>query len=98
MRRSLFVVLVLAGCVSNSEVGSPCNLVRRDPAGGVPMTITEGELPLARSDYVSFGSPGCAEVCVRGADATRTGDNAAPAAGHCSRACSSEGVPGDCAL
>lgn len=89
-------LLLVVGCVSNTEVGNPCSLVRRDPQGGAPVAITEGELPLTRADYVSFGAPGCTEVCVRGADAQRTGDNAAAAAGHCSRGCSSEGASGDC--
>lgn len=89
-------LLCAASCVTNVEVGTPCNLVRRSTQGGVPVAITEGELPLARADYLSFGSPGCSEVCVRGADFTRSGDNAAPASGHCSRPCAAEGGVSDC--
>ena len=94
--RTLFPLLLLAACVSNVEVGAPCHLVRRDASAGVPVAITEGELPLARADYLSFGAPACAEVCVRGADTVRSGDNSAPAAGHCSRPCAGVGGQADC--
>jgi hypothetical protein len=89
------LLLVVPACVSNEELGTACVLVRRDPAGGAPVAVTEGELPLAQADYLSFGAAPCTEVCVRGANAVRTGDNSAPAGGHCSRACSGEGS-GDC--
>lgn len=84
------LLLLLVGCVSNEELNTECTLVRRD-TDGAPRAVTEAELPLAQADYVSFGAAPCTDVCVRGAGAVRTGDNSAPAAGHCSRACSSAG-------
>ncbi len=93
----LFALAALAapGC-AQADLGAPCTLVRRNPDGGHSLSILEGELPLARADYVALDSTDCATACVRDADAPRTGDNALPARGYCSSSCAEEGSSAGC--
>jgi hypothetical protein len=84
----------ISACAAATDLGSECSLVKKNPDGGLAVAILEGELPLTKSDYISFGSPLCFDVCVRDAERQRTGNNAAPALGYCSYACSTDS---DCA-
>lgn len=100
--RSLIVplaMLVLAGCKPPSDLGSSCQLVRRNPDGGRNINIREGDIKAAASkDFISFGTIECENLtCVRDADFSRDGgsdgggttavDPNALAVGYCSDKC-----------
>ena len=88
------IALVLAlvaftGCRQASNLNTPCNLVKRDPADGGVLIITENEITLgANKDFISFGSVECEDfVCVRDSNFPRDPDPKAPAQGYCSKSC-----------
>lgn len=92
---SLAFVVCVAGCQVQTDLGVPCNLVKKDPAdtdasdGYSAVNITEGELEAGR-DYISFGQPFCEDfVCVRDAAyvAPANTQPTDPATGYCSRPC-----------
>jgi hypothetical protein len=105
VRRPLLVLLTLfaapiftASCRVATDLGRPCNLVKKNPDGGSgSVPILESELPGADKDFISFGATECEDlVCVRDAYVPRTGVATTPATGYCSRACvpnSSTGCP-----
>jgi hypothetical protein len=89
--RAALLCPLLFACASATDLGAECTLVKKNPDGGnLAVPVTEGELPLTRSDYISFGSPLCLDACARDADQQRTGDNAAPVKGYCSHDCGSD--------
>jgi hypothetical protein len=80
-----------SGCLDAGDLGRECALVKGNPDGGrLAVELREGELPLTRADYLSFGSPQCLDACARDSEQQRTGDNAAPVAGYCSHACTTD--------
>jgi hypothetical protein len=90
----LCALSVLPSCAASTDLGNECTLVKRNPDGGQAIPIVEGDLPLTKSDYISFGSPLCLEACGRDSEQARTGDNQAPVKGYCSHSCSTDS---DCA-
>lgn len=93
-----FVALTtLAGCRVQTDLGTPCTLVRRDPAdtneadGVNSIPILESEVSTGGADgrdYISFGATECEDlVCVRDAAFVGTRDPGSAAEGYCSRPC-----------
>lgn len=95
MNRLLFVVAALSvlaqGCKPVTDLNSRCTLVKRNPDGGTPVPIREGEvrnLSGQNKDFIAVGSLDCEDlICVR--DSFFSSDAAvdAPAEGYCSRQC-----------
>lgn len=87
----------LSGCKVQTDLGAPCNLVRRDPADTDPsdgvnsIPILESEVSTGGAgarDYISFGATECEDlVCVRDRNFVGTRDQGSPAEGYCSRPC-----------
>lgn len=90
----LSATFLLGGCSVVTELGMPCELVRRateeELAAGMnrAVPVKEGELTPGQ-DFISFGSLGCEEqICVR--DAANPPDHENPdkiALGYCSIPC-----------
>lgn len=95
----------LAGCRVQTDLGTPCTLVRRDPAdtneadGINSIPILESEVTTGGPDgrdYISFGATECEDlVCVRDRDFKSTRDPGSAAEGYCSRACEPQ-LPNQC--
>ena len=95
MNRLLFVIAALSvlamGCKPATDLNSPCTLVKRNPDGGKPLAILEGDVRSAQGankDFIAVGSVECEDlICVR--DSLFTSDAGAneAASGYCSRAC-----------
>ncbi len=102
MNRSTLVLALaalplLVGCSVTGDLGVDCTLVRRNPADGGSIDLTEGEVK-PNKDFISFGSAQCEDrVCVR--DATfvaATGTTPQSSAhGYCSKPCA-EGNANGC--
>jgi len=92
---ALLLATTATGCSEESEIGKPCQLVKKptaeDAAAGARFSpVTLGEL-VAGQDFISFGATGCVSlICVNDKDADRSGEPDAPAFGYCSDAC----IPG----
>ncbi len=84
----LSLALLAPGCPPAGDLGLPCTLVRKNPDGGKPIPIKEGDIRAGR-DFVSFGATGCEDLtCVR--DLTYPPKPDKPnddATGYCSRQC-----------
>ncbi len=92
--------LLLGGCEVASEIGKPCELVRKATPeesaannNSPTMPILEREIA-PRQDFISFGSLHCEDlICVRDQDYPRalkedgTLDEMAPAMGYCTKPC-----------
>ena len=95
VRRSLVAMLVLGvpvfldACRVATDLGLPCQLVKKNPDGGTTsVPILESDLPGGNKDFISFGATECEDlVCVRDANVPKTGVAGAAATGYCSRAC-----------
>ena len=95
VRRSLVATLLLGvplffnACRVATDLGLPCQLVKKNPDGGTTsVPILESDLPGGNKDFISFGATECEDlVCVRDAKVPRTGVPGAAALGYCSRAC-----------
>jgi hypothetical protein len=95
VRRSLVATLFLGvplffnACRVATDLGLPCQLVKKNPDGGTTsVPILESDLPGGNKDFISFGATECEDlVCVRDANVPRTGVPGAAAMGYCSRAC-----------
>jgi hypothetical protein len=98
MNRLLFVAAALGvlamGCKPATDLNQPCQLVKRNPDGGRPLQITEGEVRNAQGsmsstkDFISVGSVQCEDlICVRDSDFQSDAGMNEPASGYCSRAC-----------
>ena len=95
VRRSLVATLLLGvplffnACRVATDLGLPCQLVKKNPDGGTTsVPILESDLPGGNKDFISFGATECEDlVCVRDANVPRTGVPGAAALGYCSRAC-----------
>jgi hypothetical protein len=86
--------VALTGCPVESDIGTTCTLVRRDPADTDPtngfdfLDILESEVT-SGWDFISIGSAKCDEfVCVRDKSYPKGPNPGAPATGYCSKACS----------
>jgi hypothetical protein len=98
--RSLSVLLLGAalatGCTEATEVGKPCQLVKKPSAeeaaaGALTAPVLERDL-VAGQDFISFGATDCVDlVCVHDKDAPTSGNPDAVAIGYCSEAC----IPGE---
>ena len=102
MNRLLFVVAALSvlaqGCKPVTDLNSRCTLVKRNPDGGAPVPVREGEvreLQAQNKDFIALGSIDCEDlVCVRDSEFPVPDggfDPAADALGYCSKRC----LPGD---
>jgi hypothetical protein len=91
--------LLLGGCEVSSQIGKPCNLVRKatpeekEQLGQDTVAILEKEIA-PNQDFISFGSVQCEDlICVRDAAFPRatnedgTINQNAPAQGYCSKEC-----------
>jgi hypothetical protein len=98
MNRLLFVAAALGvlamGCKPATDLNQPCTLVKRNPDGGRPLSITEAEVRNAQGgtsstkDFISVGSVECEDlICVRDSNFKSTATDTDPASGYCSRAC-----------
>jgi hypothetical protein len=95
MNRLLFVVAALGvlavGCKPATDLNSRCNLVKRNPDGGTPLPIREGDVRNAQGqnkDFIAIGSIECEDlICVRDSLFTSDAGLDAPAEGYCSRQC-----------
>jgi hypothetical protein len=100
MNRLLFAVaalgIIAVGCKPPTDLNKSCTLVKRNPDGGTPLAILEGEVRNAsgqNKDFIAVGSLDCEDlICVR--DSLFTSDAGAnePALGYCSRACVQDSV------
>lgn len=94
-----FLMLVLCACPVRTDLGTPCTLVKRNPDGGNPISMREGEIPDGgrNTDFISFGATECEDlVCVRDGNLPLSGRPETTAVGYCSRSCvptSSIGCP-----
>lgn len=92
---ALLLAVTVTACSEESEIGRPCQLVKKptaeDAATGARFSaVTLGEL-VPGQDFISFGATGCVSlICVNDKDANREGAADAPAFGYCSDAC----IPG----
>ncbi len=100
LRRWVLVVcgsaaLSLVACKTDTELGVPCRLVKRDPSasadGGRIASVPVKESEIAPGqDFISFGAADCEDlICVRDRGTPR-GNPTDDAQGYCSFAC----VPG----
>ena len=73
----LLAALSVAGCTPATGLNTPCRLIKRNPDGGAPLTITEADVQAKvtegsagiNKDVVSFGAVECEDlVCVRDAE------------------------------
>ncbi|MDP1827367.1 MAG: adventurous gliding motility lipoprotein CglC [Archangium sp.] len=98
MNRLLFVAATLgvlgAGCKPATDLNNSCQLVKRNPDGGIPLPLLEGEVRNAQGqnkDFIAIGSIECEDlICVRDSFFTSDASVDVPAQGYCSRQC----VPG----
>jgi len=83
--------LVAAGCKPATDLNTPCRLVKRNPDGGAPLTISESVVRAnlsADKDFISFGTVECEDfVCVRDTNFQSDAGPDEPAYGYCSRSC-----------
>ncbi|GMU08263.1 adventurous gliding motility lipoprotein CglC [Corallococcus caeni] len=95
VRSALFLsaVLLMGGCDVTTELGKPCNLVRkatdqeREAQGRDVVEVKEKDIA-AEQDFISFGSLECEDlICVRDDLSPRSADPEAPALGYCSKEC-----------
>jgi len=96
IRRAIFLafsICTLFACQSPTDLGTPCTLVRKDPAdpsGKRSLPMKESEVTKGK-DFISFGAVECEDlVCVR--DSSYAQPTPPPAAtddakGYCSRPC-----------
>ncbi len=96
LARSLIVslaVALLVGCTPATDLGSPCQMVKRDPnVDGGRLFIKNSEIKVgANKDFISFGATQCENfVCVRDADYPVPDGGFVPdeiASGYCSDHC-----------
>ncbi|RKG58630.1 gliding motility protein [Corallococcus sp. AB011P] len=95
VRTALFLsaALMLGGCDVTTELGKPCQLVRRATAeeqekqGRKFMEIQEKDIAVDQ-DFISFGSLDCEDlICVRDDLSPRSDTPEAFALGYCSKEC-----------
>lgn len=95
MNRLLMVAAALGvfalGCKPKTDLNQPCKLVKRNPDGGRPLEILEGDvrnIKGADKDFISVGSVECEDlICVRDSLFGSDAGAAEPAVGYCSRQC-----------
>jgi hypothetical protein len=84
--------LVLTACSENSEIGKPCQLVKKPSAEAAAAgtrfsPVLNSEL-VPGQDFISFGASDCVDlICVHDKDSPVAGEPGAPATGYCSQAC-----------
>ena len=92
--RVFLLAVLLVSCTSPTDLNSRCTLVKRNPDGGAPVPVREGEvreLQAQNKDFIALGSIDCEDlVCVRDAFFATDAAPETPASGYCSRQC----VPG----
>ncbi len=86
--------------VVQTDLNTPCKLVRGNPDGGRPIAILKTDDVIknsAQEDFISFGSAECDDqVCVRDSAFTEdAGDSSPEAHGYCSTYCT-EGSNSSC--
>ncbi|CAM4477991.1 adventurous gliding motility lipoprotein CglC [Corallococcus exiguus] len=95
VRTALFLsaALMLGGCDVTTELGKPCQLVRRatdqerEEQGRKFVEIQEKDIAVDQ-DFISFGSLDCEDlVCVRDDQSPRSDNPEAFALGYCSKEC-----------
>jgi hypothetical protein len=94
-RRWLILATLLGlGCKPATDLNNTCDLVKRNPDGGTPLSLLEGEVRNAQGankDFIAIGSLDCEDlICVRDSFFTSDASIDSPAKGYCSRQC----VPG----
>lgn len=92
MKHTLVVLAVLAvACRPVTDLNSRCVLVKRNPDGGTPVPLREGEVRSAQGqnkDFIAVGSLDCEDlVCVRDSLFSSDASADSPAEGYCSRGC-----------
>ena len=95
MNRMLFVVAAVSvlgmGCKPATDLNNRCVLVKRNPDGGTPVNLREGEVRNAQAqnkDFIAVGSLDCDDlICVRDSFFASDAGADAPAEGYCSRQC-----------
>lgn len=95
MNRLLYIIaalgVVVIGCKPATDLNSRCSLVKRNPDGGTPLPILEGEVRNAQGqnkDFIALGSLDCEDlICVRDSNFTSDAGPNDPAEGYCSRQC-----------
>jgi hypothetical protein len=98
MNRMLYIAAALAivavGCKPATDLNSPCTLVKRNPDGGVPLPITEGEVRNAQGqnkDFIAVGSVECEDlICVRDSNFSNDAGTTEAATGYCSKQCQAD--------
>ncbi|MBN9683850.1 MULTISPECIES: adventurous gliding motility lipoprotein CglC [unclassified Corallococcus] len=95
VRTALFLsaALMLGGCDVTTELGKPCQLVRRatdqerEAQGRKFVEIQEKDIAVDQ-DFISFGSLDCEDlICVRDDQSPRSDNPEAFALGYCSKEC-----------
>lgn len=88
---SLAALVLGMGCKPATDLNKRCVLVKRNPDGGTPLNLREGEVRNAQGqnkDFIAVGTLDCEDlVCVRDSFFTSDASADAPAEGYCSRAC-----------
>jgi hypothetical protein len=100
------LALVMTGC-TNTDIGDPCVLVKKDPTDTDPSDGTRS-IPIKwdeikdrqQQDFISFGATECEDlVCVLSTGhwpSNWSNDLNAAAVGECSTQCSGQGAQGAC--
>lgn len=91
----LIVPVLLTGCSEETEIGKPCQLVKKptpeDAARNLRFSPVLNSELVEDQDFISFGASDCVDlVCVHDKDSPIVGDPSAPATGYCSQSC----IPG----
>jgi len=93
MRIRRLLVVLLGACTEQTDLGTPCTLVRANPDGGRAIAVLKSDSVIrdaANKDFISFGSTECEDqVCVRDSAYVDHSDGGTDpsAKGYCSRAC-----------
>ncbi|MBJ6763197.1 adventurous gliding motility lipoprotein CglC [Myxococcaceae bacterium JPH2] len=88
----LCAVVLLGGCNVTTQLGLPCNLVRKpnasDPDPTAKFVLMKEKELQPNQDFISFGAVECEDlVCVRDASMAGSGNPESLAGGYCSKAC-----------
>jgi hypothetical protein len=96
-RFGLVLFALVAAACEQTDLNTPCTLVRGNPDGGAAIPLLKSDPIIknsANKDFISFGSAGCEDqVCVRDSSFVEP-DDGGVAEGYCSRACAANSPVG----
>lgn len=90
-------LVIAAGCQKTDLGFEPCYLTKKNPDGGAPLRVKEGEIMVGGQDVISLAAIECDDfICVRDFGTPKTGDPNADLTGYCTHACSNENTTVGC--